>query len=143
MIAWFRSLLDGIHGVREELSGLRSDLSALLEALGASPAGLEGVEDRLEDLERSRALWEAEVEGVLLQAENKFKAARSSEERTRRLAESAEFDEDGLDELPERIQELYRRDEAGGPEEGVQPVPEGMEPPPSPQEWAVRAKAGV
>ena len=41
--------------------------------------------ERIEDLERERGLWEADVEGLLAKAEGKLKAAANSEARERTM----------------------------------------------------------
>lgn len=122
MIEWAKGISRAITRAADALEALvhaTQKIYIALQELGGSPDGLEA---RIEQLERQRALWEAEIDGKLLQAENKFKAARASEERTRRLSESFGGDEDGLDELPAGIRELYRGDAEAGREEGVPAV---------------------
>jgi len=59
--------------------------------------------ERLEALELSRARFEAEMQGFLLQAEGKFKAANNAEARERKLKASYERETDPLaPEGPER-----------------------------------------
>ncbi len=58
--------------------------------------------DRLDDLERSRATWEAEAEGAFLKADSRYKAAAASEARSRLMEKNAEkladpFAEEGQD----------------------------------------------
>lgn len=53
--------------------------------------------ERLDALELSRHQFEAQVEGVLLKAEGKLKAAANAEARERQLKKSYERDVDPLD----------------------------------------------
>lgn len=124
------------------LESIRQVLQDFCAGLNMEGPDVGAVVARLDEIERTRALWEAELEGVLLQAQNKFRAARAAEERARHLAKSFASDEDGLEELPEGIRELYSGDGEGGEAEGVQPVHESVGTPPTPQEWALRAKSG-
>lgn len=48
--------------------------------------------ERLEQLELSRSQFEADIEGVLMKAEGKLKAAANAEARTRTMAKSFEID---------------------------------------------------
>lgn len=138
MKRWFSRLLQAIEAVATELHGLRTDVADAPEEVSA-------LEARVADLERSQANWKAECEGLLLRAENKHKATRAAEERTRRLAESAGVDEEGLADLPPHIRTLYTGDGGGGEEEGVPPMSEDVEEAGrslSPFEAAVAAKIG-
>lgn len=55
--------------------------------------------ERLQELERTRSLWEADIEATLLKATGKLQAASNSEARTRTMKKSYEqtdiFDEEG------------------------------------------------
>ncbi len=83
----FRRLLEAL-----ELIGL--SLSELVQ--GQREAG--PAIDRLDALERSRHQFEAEVQGLLLKAEGKLKAASNAEARERQLKKSYERDLlDGID----------------------------------------------
>jgi len=97
-------------------------------AAGMSAAQRERAEtgpllERLVDLETSRAMWEAEVEALLMKAEGKLKAAANSEARERTMQKSREADFDPFDipgaEVPEAIPLGYA---PAGEEEGVYPV---------------------
>jgi len=57
------------------------------------PAG-----DRLDNLERERAQFQAEIEGLLLRADGKLRAANNSEARERQLKKSYERLVDTVDE---------------------------------------------
>lgn len=135
MIKAFRQLVDALQGIAAGIADAVTLGASLLEELQKRGAGAEGVEARLEALERSRALWEAEMEGVLLEAENKFKASRSAEERSRgmlkraqALTDSEEGDFEGIADLPEEYLEALRaRDAAAGEAEGMHPLHAGLE----------------
>ena len=64
-------------------------------------------EERLDDLERSRSIWEAECEAELLKATSKYKAAAAAEQRMRKINEKTDpFDEEG-EEVTEGIPPEY------------------------------------
>ena len=84
--------------------------------------------ERIEDLERERGLWEADVEGLLAKAEGKLKAAANSEARERKMQRKSA---DGFDpflapgeEIEATVSEGHV--EVGDPEE-VLPVHLGLE----------------
>jgi len=63
--------------------------------------------DRLDELERNRSIWEAEMEAGILRADSKLKAAANAESRTRKQLEKLDpFIEEG-DEIPEGIPPQY------------------------------------
>lgn len=74
MFRTIKALVGELHGINLRLK----DLIALQESQG--PA-----DERLEALELSRSVWEAEIEGILLKADGHQKAARSAESRTRTM----------------------------------------------------------
>lgn len=123
MIRYFRALLEALQEAATALSTGVSLLYDLRE--GSSPDGLL---DRLEKLERSRAEWEAEVEAELIRADSRFRAARAAEERARTKEKNAEaatdlLDEESVEELPpEYLRLLQKSDAVGGEEEGMHPV---------------------
>jgi len=94
-----------------------------LNALAAIQREQGPAEDRLDDLERSRSQWEAEVEGMLMKAEGKLQASNNAENRTRTMKKSYESLLDPLDldseEEPEALPQRYA---PIGEEEGLQPV---------------------
>jgi len=82
-------------------------------------------EARLEDLERSRAKWEAEMEALLIKADSTYKSAANAESRARTMVKAYEkeldpFPEDSEEELEQAavLPEYARAGEA----EGVQPL---------------------
>lgn len=102
-----------------------------------------GLVERVELLERDRAQFEVDVEGMLLKAEGKLKAANNSEARERTMRNHAErlsdpFSDEVEAELPEGAGFLPISDAPGGPEEGVQPMHMAVEIPD--KEHALRLK---
>ncbi len=122
--------------------GIRSYARALLEALQELALAVKVIaqaqdirEDatigrRVDDLERSRALWEAEVEGLLAKATQERQNARNAEERARtkeRNARALAGDEGGEEGIPEEYLQILQSGHAPrGPEEGVPPVRQGV-----------------
>ncbi len=112
-----RSLHDLLEDIRALLQGV---VSALQEREDTDLAA------RVEKLELGRAMWEAEVEALLLKATDEKKRARAAEERARKREKRAEDDagdEYSLEDLPPEYLALLQA--GNGPEgggEGVQPV---------------------
>jgi len=126
------------------------DFRRAVDALERIAAGLNGAvramhdtepsTERLDELERSRALWEANVEGLLQKAEGKLKAQNNSEARERQMKKSYEDDLDPFPPDSEEIQETFPQGDAPpGFEEEVQPLRLGMETV-SPRQLALRHK---
>jgi len=79
--------------------------------------------ERLQDLEQSRSMWEAEVEGVLAKAEGKLKAAANSEARERTMRKTYENDVDPFGDDSEEVEAVFPvGDVAAGEEEGLPAV---------------------
>jgi len=84
-------------------------------------------EARLEALERSRAVWEAELEALVLKAESTLKSANNAESRARTMKRHNEkhadpFDDDG-EEVERAVPEGYA---PAVPEEELQPLHMGV-----------------
>jgi len=138
MFQWFRSLLE-----------VAEDLTEALVALNATLAGdlaerQEGgkILDRVEAIERGQAQWEAEIDGVLLKADGKLKAANNAEARERTMRSHYEnlfdeFDQEGQTGIPPNG--VSADDAEASEEEGVHPLHLGVAPV-SPKEFAMRAK---
>ena len=95
--------------------------------------------ERLDELERSRALWEAEMEAGFLKADSKYKAAAAAEARTRKQLDKLDlFDSEG----EEGQEALQPHNAPGGEAEGVFPVHVDVAPDyrPSAKEYALRHK---
>ncbi len=110
MLAIFRDFRALVAAVQELVAVLRG----LLEVQEAAGPAL----DRLAALEIDRHKFEAEIQGMLLKAEGKLKAASNSEARERQLKRSYEnsivgpLDEDG--EQGSEAQAVHEDDVAGG-----------------------------
>ncbi len=96
-----------------------------LQALLAAWSTQGSLDSRLEALEGSRSMWEAEMDARELSVESRFKASRSSEERARTMVNHARTlagDENGeAGGQLEAISELLRPDVEPG---GAAPVPD-------------------
>lgn len=77
---------------------------------------------RLLDLEQSRAIWEAEVEALLMKAEGKLKAAANSEARERTMQKSRETDPDPFDFDRVEVEEVVPLGYAPASEEEALPA---------------------
>lgn len=96
-------------------------------------------EERLEDLERTRARWEAEMEAILLKADSTLKSASNAESRSRTMMKHAEKLADPLDFESEVVEAAVPEGYApGGEEEELQPLP--LDVALTPKEFALRAK---
>jgi len=141
--------------------GLDSVPSVMLREIRALPAALERVagaleallerqiesgpaEARLEELERSRARWEAEIEALLLRADSTLKAANNAESRSRTMKRNyeklfGELDPDRVEELEiEARRELQDRDVEAVADQGVLELPVGVAA--DHKAWATRLK---
>lgn len=127
----FRSLR-GISGALQALVDVLLRLLEHHEAVG-------GLVTRVEELERSRALWEAEMQAELVKVQAKEKAVRASEQRTHdKLKKIEQLEADlagGPPEVGELSEEEYERlqmeelrglNGEGGGGEGLQPMHEGV-----------------
>jgi len=118
----FRGFIKAIRELSEALNGSRRALVDVLtkELPEATAEELGALRQRLDELERSRALWEAEVEGLLQKAEGERRQARSAEERARHSlakVEAAGSSEPSPEDLPPGYMALLReRDEAASPD---------------------------
>jgi len=101
-------------------------LTAVLEAWDS----VGPIQDRVRSLELELGKWEAEMEAQMTRAESRFSAARSAEERTKRVAASVrafESSNEGEEDVDRRQLDLLAAYAPTGSEEPVQPVPEIME----------------
>lgn len=82
-----------------------------------------GSEERLEELERSRARWEAEVEAMILKAESTYKSAANAESRGRTMERHAQKLSDPFAEEGDEVQEGIPPEYAPvGESQGVLPL---------------------
>ena len=113
---------------RRAIDALERIATALNGALRASQA-TELPLERLQELERSRSLWEADVEGLLQKAEGKLRAAANAEARERTMKD---FHEDDVNPFPPDSPEveagLQDHDAETVFEEPVLPLPVGVAP---------------
>jgi len=80
-------------------------------------------EARLEELERSRARWEAEIEALVMKAGGTLKAASNAESRSRTMIRHAEKLSDPFAEPGEEVQPpLFEGDAAPSEAEEMQPL---------------------
>lgn len=93
----FRRLVEAL----QQLVGVLREL--LHVQRGAGPAL-----DRISALELSRHQFEAEIQGVLLKADGKLKAANNAEARERQLKKSYERDADPFGDPSEEVAEAGR-----------------------------------
>ena len=112
--------LPGVVGeLAMQLQGVAQALGQLIEL--QSQAG--AADDRLDELERTRARWEAEMEALLLKADSTLKSASNAESRSRTMMKHAEKLADPLDiegeEEPEAVPAGYA---PGSEEERLQPM---------------------
>jgi len=79
--------------------------------------------DRLEELERSRTLWEAQIEALILKAESTYKSAANSESRARTMERRNEKNADPFAEDSEEVEGAVPRGyEPASEEEALQPL---------------------
>jgi len=108
-----------IRGLRESVDRLTAAVQEIADSQSVS--GLS--EERLADLERTRALWEAEIEALVLKAEGSYKSASNAEARARTMEKHVEKQLDPFggegEEIPEAVP---AGDVEGGEEDGVPPV---------------------
>ena len=130
--------------------GVLKDFRQAVEALERIAAAVNGAvrsihenqpsTERLEELERTRAMWEAEVEGILAKAEGKLKAAANSEARERTMRKAYENALDPFGDDSEALEAAIQdRDAEASYAEEVQPVHVDMEEL-SPKAYAQRLK---
>jgi len=130
--------------VRDLTGAIQSLANALVDGDDGPRAAVLG--ERLDSLELSRSLWEANMEALVLKATGKFQASRNAEERAKKMRD---FDEDLFDDEPEdRVEAEIQRPGGFLPdayvqaseEAGVHGVPVGMEA--DGKAFALRAKFG-
>jgi len=102
----FRALTEAVHR-------LCSRISELIEASHRS----DPAEARLEDLERSRSKWEAEIEARIMKAESIYKSANNAESRARTMEKTYAKFADSFDLEGEEEPETVSNGDAGGGEE--------------------------
>ena len=125
-------------GVIREISRLPDAihrLTATVQAFVQLERDTGSTDERLEELERSRALWEAEMEAMVMRVESRYKAAAAAEGRARKLSDKIDlFDQDREEvETP-----VPGNDASPSEEEEVHPMYLGLAP--NSKAYALRAK---
>lgn len=153
MISYFRRVLSTLQALSRALD---RGVTALERWVETRPMSHQ-LQERVESIERELQQWEAQVEAELLRAESKFKQARNAEERARGMKDRAEAlsnadagAEEGegegeldLEDLPPAYrQALLELDAEERPEEGVQPMYQGVEGRQAGREHAKNVKFG-
>ena len=90
-------------------------LAASVTAAASRQQSTTALTDRIEDLERERGLWEADVEGLLAKAEGKLKASLNAEARERTMQRKSA---DGFDPFLAPGEEIEATVPAGDAEAG-------------------------
>jgi len=118
------SVLQDFRRIADALERLAATQTrAVTEAAERHPS-----EERLDDLELGRSRFEAEMEGLLMKAEGKLKAASNAEARERHQRRQYEAELDPFSEDSEEVQRrLQDVDAEGLQEEEVQPLHLGLE----------------
>ncbi len=106
------SVLSEIRRLPAEIEGLSSALIVIAGRLATlidlqrqnGPA-----DERLEELERTRAKWEAEIEALVLKADSRYKAASNAEARSRVQLRNAEKLTDPFDDEGEAVEATVPR----------------------------------
>ena len=100
MFMHFRRRLAAAKGTEKALR----DIADVLHEVSGRVADRAELVDRIEELELSRAKWEAELEGLLMKAESKLKASNNAEARTRVMKKSYEsFADEGETEIAQEV----------------------------------------
>jgi len=113
-------------GFRRHLEAIQA-LTEALKALTEVQRQLGPALDRLEALERSRIHFEADVEGMLLKADGKLKAAAGAEQRERQLKKANDkaadaFNFDSQEETAPGTRPVLGDDAEGSQGQGVPPL---------------------
>jgi len=137
LITYFRPMFGNLRrlpGIIEELVDAIRGIAMLLARYLQELSDETTFRDRLQELELSRAKWEAEIEAALVKVESRYKAASSSEARERALRRSNAGTDNGDLASEDDILDAYRSmgwvprgDAEAGEEEGVPAMPEDVE----------------
>jgi len=93
MFMSFRRHLAAAQGTEKALR----EISDVLHEVSGRVADRAELVERIEQLELSRAKWEAEIDGLLMKADSTLRSAANAEARTRTMRKSYEgFADDGL-----------------------------------------------
>jgi len=119
----------GGHGTLKVLSEIRAipvslhRLAGAIDRLCESQREAAPIEGRVEELERSRAGWEARMEAELLKADSTYKSASNAESRARTMKRSYEHLIDPLADEGEELEASVPSGNAeGSPQEWLPPM---------------------
>jgi len=139
MFRTFRTFVGAIESLAGSVRGLVIALAHDVEQRAEAGGALE----RLEALERTRSMWEAEMEALVLKAEGKLKASNNSEARARTMVRHYEKEFDPLDPDRDEVEDGIPAGYApAGAEERLHAMPESVAVEPK-KALATRVKFGV
>ncbi len=119
ILSQLRALPEGIHRLVVSLQVVAKVLQEAVDYARQNGP----LEARLEELERSRAFWEATIEAELQKASSSYKSAANAESRARTMENHAAKLTDPFDDPSEEIQEGIPPQHAfAGEGEGVHDV---------------------
>jgi len=135
MFSPFRRVTEAIG----DLAGVIRTTASMMAEIAERRDELAPFEGRLEELERSRAKWEAEIDAYLLKADSTLRSANNAESRARTMRKHDQSNADPFGDDREEVEAPVPEGYAPiGPEEELQPVHVGVEA--SPKEQRLRAK---
>ncbi len=118
-----------LPGTIQQLAGAVVKCSLTLETLLEVQAQNGPADARLEDLERTRARWEAEMEALVLKADSTLKSAANAESRSRTMVRHAEKLVDPFDDEGEELEApVTGGHDPGGEAEPLLQVPLALAP---------------
>lgn len=110
-------------------------LIGVLEALSSGGGGEEAILQRLVEVEDAVDRLPSKWEDVKRETTSLYNRTRHHIRRTQRELEERGLEDPELDQLEFEVGGVQRRDENGGGSQGVQPMPESVEPT-APPSWA-------
>lgn len=134
-------LLREISMIPEALRRLTRAIDEMVDRQEEAP----GLEARLEEIERTRSLWEAEISALILEAKSQYRAASNAESRARTVERRNAKDADPFDENRSEAEEpvgVPRLDAPPSGEEEMYALPLGVASPDGRKASALRFKFG-
>ncbi len=111
-----------LRDFRAGIAALRA-LAGAIETLARVHIEVAPSTERLDALERSQSLWEAEMEAQQLRSDSTLKSANNAEARARTMERHYDkFADPFADDSEEESSAISRRDGAVSEAEGLQPV---------------------
>ncbi len=118
-----RSAAAVLQDVTTETAAAAASIVAELQTLAELQRERDAPIERIVELERSHAKWEAEMEALLMRADSTYKGAANAESRARTMLNASKKLADPFAEPGEEVTETVRDDDAPrGEGEGVPPV---------------------